>query len=61
MALYAVRIKGVAGSLVGVTHSPDVETSEICEECYKRGIIWHVHDDTEEHKGAESFKLRYSQ
>ena len=59
MGLYTVRIKGRPGSLVGILSldsAPEMEVSEICEECNRRGIIWHVHSDTEPHHGSEHFR-----
>ena len=53
---YAVRLKGKPGSLLGVIDDPDVEVMEICAECERRGSIWHVHPDTEEHKGSAAFR-----
>jgi hypothetical protein len=54
--LYAVRPKDTPGGFIGLTECAEVEVSEICRECWNRGVIWHVHGDIEEHRGSESFK-----
>jgi len=54
MAKYTVRNK--EGHLLGRTDSPEVLVEEICEVCEKQGIIYHVHPESEEHKGSPSFR-----
>ena len=37
----------------------DIVTEEICHECYLRGVVWHLHDASEEHKGSDAFKQKW--
>lgn len=54
---FTVRWKDTPGSLIAVTsRDGEVEIQEICATCEKRGIIWHVHDESEPHKGSSHFK-----